>query len=86
MKLIFCPKCQDVRKLQLSKNISCSCGCSGGMYLNDLNAIYFGDAIPIGFSNSSFAKAIRNQPEEGQGGRFEAFIIPKKCNTFKKLH
>ena len=59
---------------------SCSCGGAGGMYIDDLYAIYNG-GVPIGFQNKSFLKALRNQPKEGVGFKFEAFVIPKDCPT-----
>lgn len=82
MKLILCRKCNDVFKLD-NKVRTCKCGCCSGRYLSDdYHAEYCGkEAIPIGFANSSLVKAVQNQPEEGRGEVFEAFIIPKKCPT-----
>jgi len=82
MKLIFCPRCQDVKKLQ-SWMTYCECQESFGRYIDNLNAEIFGEAIPIGFANHLFYSAIRNQPEVGSGKVFEAFIIPKLCDTIK---
>jgi hypothetical protein len=63
----------------------CQCGKVGGIYVNEIDACYWGDdAIPLGFANSSFIEAVRNQPEAGTGERFTAFVIPKKCPTFLK--
>jgi hypothetical protein len=61
----------------------CQCRESGGRYSTDgLKAVIWGDAIPIGFCNSSFIKALQNRPqEEGMGERFEAFVIPVECAT-----
>ena len=85
MKLIFCKKCQDVRKL-LFEAVICACGSSGGVYLDDgINATYWGEAVPLGFDNFSLARAIENQPNSGSGERFTAFVIPKKCPTYKSL-
>jgi hypothetical protein len=84
MKLIFCPNCEDIIKCQESGR-TCQCGASGGRYTDNLNAIYWGKAVPLGLANSSFVQALRNQPEDGQGSRFEAFVIPKSCPTFKKV-
>lgn len=83
MKLIFCPKCQDVLKLQPFKR-NCQCGAAFGYYLNEINAEIGGKAIPVGFANSSFAEALRSRPETGSGSRFEAFVIPKTCETIKE--
>lgn len=85
MKMIYCPKCHDVCKLR-RKQVSCQCGASSGWYKRDgLNAVVAGMAIPIGFQNSSFVRALKNQPEEGRGEVFEAFVIPKECPTIVRM-
>jgi hypothetical protein len=84
MKLIYCPACEDIVKCQKSGR-TCQCGASGGRYTDSLNAIYWGEAVPLGLANSSFVQALRQQPESGMGSRFEAFVIPKICPTFKKV-
>jgi hypothetical protein len=85
MKLIFCPKCNDIIKLNYNDQ-TCSCKTSGGYYLtNGLNAEYWGNAIPIGINWSSFLNTIKYQPQQGQGKTFEAFVIPFKCKTMKKI-
>jgi len=57
---------------------------TGGHYKEDgLHAIYYGPAIPLGFSNSSFHEAIDSQPEFGKGTVYNAFVIPKVCPTMK---
>lgn len=80
MKLLFCKECQDVVKL-LPDRRYCACGKSFGNYLDDLSAVIGGAAVPLGFENSSLAKALRERPAEGLGQRFEAFVIPLKCPT-----
>ena len=85
MKLIYCPHCHDIRKLSYMLT-SCECGHSFGQYNEDgLNAAYGGDAVPLGFANSSFVDALKNQPESGLGQCFEAFVIPKQCPTFVQV-
>jgi hypothetical protein len=85
MKLIFCLKCNDVVLLAKVPR-HCKCKKSGGKYHADgLQAEYWGEAIPIGFKNSSLVEAVCNQPESGMGERFEAFVIPKECPTMKKI-
>ena len=85
MKLIYCSVCDDVVKLHEILT-TCRCGRSYGMYAPDgLNARYGGQAIPLGFANSSLMFAIDTQPESGMGQIFTAFVIPKKCPTFKKI-
>lgn len=87
MKLLLCRKCQDVFKLQ-SKQKTCACGAVGGRYFEDgINAEYWGEnAVPIGFANSTLADAILDQPEEGWGKEFKAFVIPKVCPTMQKVN
>jgi hypothetical protein len=85
MKLLFCPECHDVRKLQ-RKQVFCQCGASSGWYKrDDLNAVVAGLAIPIGFQNTSFIKALLNRPKEGMGEVFEAFVIPEECPTITRM-
>jgi hypothetical protein len=86
MKLIFCKNCGSV--ISLSPNIEkhCDCGLTSGRYTDNLNAVYSGDyALPIGFNNFSLTCAINRQPKDGLGERFEAFIIPVNCDTFKRV-
>ena len=81
MKLLFCSKCQDVRKLQY-RRVFCECGKSWGNYFEDgLNAYIGGEAVPLGFDNGSFKQALRNQPKRAPGKRFEAFVIQTECDT-----
>ena len=86
MKLIICRRCTDVVRLTESIFYNfCKCGESSGRYVDDLNAVYSGEAIPIGFSNSELLTAIQSQPESGQGKVFAAFVVPKQCPTFRKI-
>lgn len=83
MKLLACTECASVFSLALSEK-RCDCGKTTGRYIDDLNAEFDGPGIPLGFHNLKFVSALRNQPEEGMGERFEAFVIPAICPTFKK--
>jgi hypothetical protein len=85
MKLLFCSSCNDVIKLDY-KPRTCKCLKVGGRYLADgLNATYWGDtAVPLGFADASLGRAILNQPKEGKGREFSAFVIPKVCPTMRK--
>ena len=92
MKLIICSECYDCIKLSTKETRHCECGKAGGRYLEDgWHAEYWGDtAITIGFDNNSLASAIRadrdrHKSYEGLGALFQAFIIPKNCNTFIKI-
>lgn len=85
MKLIYCPDCRDLFRLNY-KSRMCDCGKSSGAYRdNGLHAWISGLAIPIGFDNGSFSKAKRDQPESGNGVKFTAFVIPRQCDTIEVL-
>ena len=83
MKLLYCNTCRDIVKL-CSTTRSCQCGATGGHYKQDgLHAVYYGPAIPLGFANSEFHRAIEAQPEFGDGYRYTSFVIPKVCPTME---
>ena len=83
MKLIFCRECESVLSLNFEKK-TCDCGSAWGKYHKDgLNAEYGGTAIPLGFANGSLRDALNNQPKNGMGENFNAFVIPEVCATFK---
>jgi hypothetical protein len=84
VKLILCSDCCDIFALT-EKRRNCLCDKSGGRYLDDILAEYWGKAIPLGISNPSLVAAVLKQPECGEGEKFEAFVIPKNCDTFKKI-
>ena len=84
MKLLLCLYCQDLFNLALEEK-ACRCRLTKGKYIDRLHATYSGEhAMPLGFANSSLIKAIQNQPKEGLGETFTAFIIPRECATFEK--
>lgn len=84
MKLIFCPECQDVVKLDYNGRY-CKCRASFGAYEDDgLNAKIGGLAIPLGIHNGSLASALKRRPHHGLGERFEAFVIPSNCPTIEE--
>lgn len=87
MKLVFCTKCEDVVRLMDDYRL-CKCGQSGGRYIDDVVAVYFGKhAMPLGFDNPSLCRALKNQPPQNapSGEYFEAFVIPKECLSFGKI-
>lgn len=84
MKLLYCPQCHDIVALYQEKR-SCLCGLSSGKYLDDRVTVKIdGAAIVLGFSNSEFFAAVRNQPEYGLGHEFLAFVLPKSTEVVKK--
>ncbi len=67
MKLLLCPKCYDIVKLQFSTR-SCQCGASSGKYLPDgLLAVVSPDAMVIGIDNHMMKRAVmaRRSPDSG---------------------
>lgn len=84
MKLIVCPPCSDVISLRTDGMRYCTCGKSWGRYTDNLNAEIGGAAIPIGFANWAFINALKLRPDDGMGKTFEAFVIPKVCDTIKE--
>ena len=85
MKLLYCPKCHDVRKLQ-REVVTCQCGESKGWYKADgLNAVIEGMAIPIGFQNPAFTRALLGRQDRGSGVVFEAFVISRECPTIVRV-
>lgn len=83
MKLVFCPECQDVFKLKRCL-CWCFCGKSSGHYIDDVKAEIRGKAIPLGFDNTSFLKALKARPKTGKGKGFRAFVIPRECETVEE--
>lgn len=89
MKFIFCPHCQDIRRLAKAF-VDCACGSSGGLYLEDgKRALISGDAIPFAFDNQSFIYALevaaQNKPEGGASKVFSAFAISLPCRTIRRI-
>ena len=81
MKLLYCNLCKDTFSLSYTTK-TCQCGETGGHYEADgLNAQYYGNATPLGFTNDTFNHARERQPEWGNGFEFTAFVIPKVCPT-----
>lgn len=87
MKLIFCPDCWDVFKLNSKEPRTCSCGKCWGRLVDSqgLHGEYKG-GIPLAIFNTSLVKAILDRPkEEGPGSLFEGCVIPEVCPTLKNL-
>ena len=90
MKLLMCLKCSDVFSLKVKQNRVCSCGETSGMYVDNINAVYSGYSLMLGFNNSSLTTQIlthhvQGDRSDGLGHRFEAFIIPDKAPSVKKV-
>lgn len=63
IKLLFCPVCADVRKLDKKPEITnCKCGKSWGYYKEDgWYAVIAGAGMAIGLDNNSVAYAVRER-------------------------
>lgn len=84
LKLIYCSECHDVVRL-LKEERTCTCGKSWGTYIDEIMAEIGGSAIPLGFSNSSFFRAIKRRSLFLPGERFEAFVIEEDCPTVREV-
>ena len=97
MKLICCAKCNQVFNLSF-KYRECDGGHGGGQYTDNLNAKVWGDLATIfvlGFANTSFISAMRDQLQDGdrkdnffyggnmtpKGREFTAFVIPEAAGS-----
>lgn len=58
MKLVFCPFCQDLFKLNMTMR-SCECGKCYGRYLDNSKAEVSEKAISVGIDNDSLHHAIK---------------------------
>lgn len=92
MKLFFCPSCSDVQKLLVGTIRTCSCGKSSGKYIDQINSEYYGDAVPLGFSNSSLIAALEERERAILDGKeakmplgieFTAFTMPSGAPSVK---
>ncbi len=101
MKLFCCGKCNEIFNLSMTYQ-ECKGGHGGGQYVDNLNAKVWGDPTRIfvlGFANTSFIGALRDQLNEGDrrddffyGGRmtpkgreFTAFIIPEAADSVQRV-
>jgi len=85
MKLILCRNCGDVFKLDY-KVRACKCGACKGQYLPDGLHAEYTDGIPLGFANDSLMESLQRQPRVGWGEPFQAFVIPRHCDTMVLVH
>ena len=83
MKLLLCKGCQDIVRPLIGIKRYCQCGCCTIIGQHDnVTVSYTGEkAVILGIKNSSLIQAVANQPDEGMGKDFVAFVVPKKCIT-----
>ena len=101
MKLLVCLLCDDVFSLR-SRKRTCQCKSSSGKYLKDnLTAEFSGPCLLLGFANSTYIQAVRDQVKLGDDGLvpmgfgpysqelkgrdFTAFVIPDSAKTAKRI-
>jgi hypothetical protein len=91
MKLVYCEICHDIFNLKF-KTKTCECGNVAGKYIdNKVAEIYIregGTAYPLGISNHSFARQLKNQKEKKVhdskwGDIFESFFVPQLASTIR---
>lgn len=101
MKLLTCAKCNQVFNLSF-KYQECEGGHGGGQYVDRLNAKVWGDPeciFVLGFANSTFIAALRDQLQQGdskdcfsygggmtpKGREFIAFVIPEAADSVDRV-
>jgi hypothetical protein len=102
MKLVCCAKCNQVFNLWFEYQ-ECRGGHGGGQYVDNLNAKVWGDPANIfvlGFANTSFVGALRDQLHHGdktddnfyymgkstpRGREFTAFVIPEAADSVVRV-
>lgn len=76
MKLLYCPLCQDVRRIWPNAETRCVCRASSGRYVEGKAAEFTGEAIPLGIGWAPFRAALA-APDEGERRFFNAFVFPR---------
>lgn len=84
MKLMFCPKCHDVFKLD-EEFRACKCRWAWGRYLSDGVHAKVGGGMPMGIDNGSLVSAIKEWRRSRKGKRITAFTIEIPCATVEYL-
>ena len=101
MKLFCCATCNEIFNLSFDYR-ECQGGHGGGQYVDRLNAKVWGDLTKIfvlGFANTSFVNALRDQLEHGdqaadfyyagkmtpKGREFTAFVIPEAADSVERV-
>ena len=85
MKLLHCSRCQDIFSMTFSLK-TCSCGKTSGVYIDALNVVYAGKyAICLGIDNQALDIAISKQSVDGEGVKFESYVVPSWCSSTIKV-
>jgi len=81
MKLLYCQKCQDVRKLGNEKTF-CKCGDVWGQYTDNINAIVSENCLVIGIGNASFQESYKSRDDISKIN-MKAWIMPTYVSSIK---
>jgi hypothetical protein len=87
MKLLYCKKCGDIKKIHKTGDVVvCGCGYSSARYSskNYNKVVIFGHATIFGIVGESFAGALRRCPKDGPGTLFRSYIIPEQSKAIRK--
>jgi len=82
MKLIYCPRCEDIVRLMIWER-QCICGASKGRYVDENNAKVTDVAIPIGIDTDQFQDALEQKNDECK--KIDAWFFPSNWETIRKL-
>jgi len=72
MKLLFCPECSDVIKLDLGYTRECHCGLCRGKYIDDTHAVTNGKGLCIAMANPDISQAYAKV-------HFDGTVMPIRC-------
>lgn len=72
MKLIFCPECQDVFKLDLGYIRECHCGLCKGRYIDNTHAVTNGKGLCLAIANPDIMHALT-------AVNFDQRVMPIRC-------
>lgn len=83
MKLLFCPKCWDVKKLAFEER-RCACGESYGRYIDRRRAVIGGEAVLLGINNFSLRVALGVCIASGARMALEAWMFEAEHPNYER--
>jgi hypothetical protein len=88
MKLLFCPHCDDVFKLDKTETRSCKCGRVRGKYKSDgSHAVTNGCGVPVAINNRDLFMAATGLSEEDSGDmEYEEYQKKYKIKAWLRPH
>jgi len=91
MKLLLCPQCNDIKKLNLERR-TCRCGQSWAKYENkSLTSTHMvvanESAIILGIDSSVLEKAVQRRLSNPKGPQQQVvtFLVKEPCSTVKRV-